>query len=86
VNPCEATPNKQLIKELMDSRLPHSEHEWAARTKIKKLREALEVIAGPCEHFTKGSCFDAGKTVRARYGADAVCNACIANRALGRLP
>lgn len=70
----------------MDSRLPHSEHEWAAQRAIRKLREGLEIIAGPCEYFTKGNCFDAGRTVGAEYEADAVCNACIANRALGRLP
>jgi len=38
---CRATPHKQLIEELMDSRLPHSEREWAARTEIQELREAL---------------------------------------------
>jgi hypothetical protein len=38
----KATPHEQLIKELMDSRLPHSEHEWAAQRAIRKLRKESE--------------------------------------------
>ena len=53
---------------------------------LKQYREALEAIAGPCATTTAGNCFaTSGRAVGAEYGADAVCDQCIANRALGRL-
>jgi len=40
--PMAATPHKQLIDELMDSRIPKSEREHAAAREIEKLRKVIE--------------------------------------------
>ena len=38
----KATPHKQLIDELMDSRIPKTEREHAAAREIERLRQAIE--------------------------------------------
>ena len=38
----KATPHKQLIDELMDSRIPKTEREHAAARGIERLRHAIE--------------------------------------------
>ena len=40
---CQATPHKDLIRRLMDSRSPKSESEWAAAREISELREKLRL-------------------------------------------
>lgn len=39
--PKQARPDAELIAELLDSRVPKSEREWAAGREIGQLREAL---------------------------------------------
>lgn len=41
----QATPHSELIKQLMDSRVPKTEREHAARREIEMLREALRLPA-----------------------------------------
>jgi hypothetical protein len=52
-------------------------------------RKALRQIAPvrECESFTSGigSCFRAGRTPDAKYGADKCCASCIAHDALDRM-
>lgn len=61
-------------------------NEQAMQSLIMRYRLALETIAGLCENYRDGDCFTNGKTVGAKHGADAVCDQCLANRALGRRP
>ena len=37
----QATPHSQLIAEIMDSRVPKNEREWAAKDEIERLRREL---------------------------------------------
>ena len=46
---CAATPHKELIEQLMDSRIPKTEREHAARREIEMLREALRLPAQKAE-------------------------------------
>ena len=39
--PCEATPHADLIAQIMDSRVPKNEREWAAEREIARLRREL---------------------------------------------
>lgn len=49
------------------------------------MRAALLLIGGVgCENFTRGHCEANGRQRGAEFGADAWCDACIANAALGR--
>ena len=49
---------------------------------IAELRQALELIAGECENYTSGDCYQAGRIEGHEYSAKSVCYPCIANRAL----
>jgi hypothetical protein len=44
----------------------------------------LRKTSGSCENFTTGigSCYKNGRLADAKYGADQVCDSCIAHRAL----
>lgn len=58
------------------------------QTKLDIAAEALRNISvQDCENFTSGlfSCFKDGRTVNAQYGADKVCNSCIAEKALNEM-
>lgn len=47
--------------------------------------DALELIGkGGCSNFWQGHCEASGRVRGAQFGADAWCDACIANDALGR--
>jgi hypothetical protein len=49
------------------------------------MREALLIIGGyGCANYTRGHCEHAGRIRAADFTADAWCDACIANAALGR--
>lgn len=41
-----------------------------------RIIDAIEAIAQGCENYTKGDCFQAGRTIDARYGADRSCWPC----------
>ena len=68
---------------------PTLERRLKAKDKlIAELLEALDAIAdnagGSCENYTSGplSCFTNGRVIGAKYGGDAVCDQCIANKAI----
>ncbi len=50
---------------------------------LGEAREALKLIAGPCENFWGSDCYGTGRTPDAKYTADRWCDPCIARRALG---
>jgi len=50
---------------------------------IESLRDALKKIArNPCENYTSGFCYKNGRIENTEDGANAVCNPCIAKKAL----
>lgn len=51
----------------------------------RRMREALLLIGGyGCENYTRNHCEANGRIEDADFTADAWCDACIANAALGR--
>ena len=65
--------NQQIIK--MD----------ALQAENERLRAALEYIGGKCHNYTSGDCYSSGTNRRldTPYTDERVCDACIANAALG---
>lgn len=55
------------------------------RSSKRKMREALRHVGKyGCENFTWSHCEQAGRIKGAEFTADAWCDACVANEALGR--
>jgi hypothetical protein len=40
--PCQATPRAELLRQLLDSRIPKNEREWCAAREIEELRKDKE--------------------------------------------
>ena len=52
-------------------------------SEIKMLRTALGHISGPCTNYTRGTdCMEQGRIIDTTWGAERVCDACIARDAL----
>jgi deoxyribodipyrimidine photolyase-like uncharacterized protein len=48
--------------------------------------QALRHIAkGGCHNYTRGNCFENGRTIDAEFESDSACDACIAMLALGMI-
>jgi len=53
--PGQATPREELIRQLLDSRIPKNEREWCAAREIERLREG---IAEALMHLDTNCCID----------------------------
>ena len=42
---CDATPHEELIRQILDSRIPKNEREWAAGREIERLRGLVDEYA-----------------------------------------
>ena len=49
----QATPHSQLIAEIMDSRVPKNEREWAAKDEIERFERELAEARNPLFDFTR---------------------------------
>jgi len=76
---------KEIREEFDTHGVPNSA--YSLITEIRRLRTALEWIAGPCKNYTRGTdCLKEGRIIDTIYGAERVCDACIARDAIVQQP
>ena len=75
---------KRLIKKADDNPRTNGSFVLAATAELERLETALNHIAAqPCESFlSPANCWNSGRKLGATDGADAVCNPCVARKAV----
>jgi len=67
--PCQATPRKELLRQLLDSRIPKNEREWCAAREIEEMldfiREQVSIWDGDGD--SGFPLYEDGKRILARH-------------------